>query len=271
MSNVKLAAIAAVLAAAAVPARAEQPRHDFYAKGGVFFNSVDSSIRIDANNVNIGSEIDFENDLGLPSKTTLPFGLVGWRFSDNWRVEGEFFTLSRTRTKTIDRNITFGDVTYPVNGSVTAGLKTNIYRLVVGYSFVNRPDLEIGADFGAHLSNFSTFIEGVGSVAGATSALRREERSQLVPLPTVGVYGRYKLNDIFALVGRVDYFQLKISDYKGNLVDASAGVTARLTDHIGIGADFRYVDYGLRATATDFTGNVDYTFYGPFLYLTLGF
>jgi hypothetical protein len=41
--------------------------------------------------------------------------------------------------------------------------------------------------------------------------------------------------------------------------------------NFGIGADFRYVDYRLRATANDFTGRVQYNFYGPFVYAVVGF
>lgn len=64
---------------------------------------------------------------------------------------------------------------------------------------------------------------------------------------------------------------MKISDYKGELLDASLGINAMINKTIGIGADFRYVDYRLRATATDFTGRVRYNFYGPFLYAVVGF
>jgi hypothetical protein len=41
--------------------------------------------------------------------------------------------------------------------------------------------------------------------------------------------------------------------------------------NFGIGADFRYVDYRLRATTDEFTGRVRYDFYGPFVYAVVGF
>lgn len=262
------------LAAVTMPSAALAQRADdrFYARGGAFFSNIDSSLRIDGNGgANLGTELDLESDLGLPKRQVLPFGLAGWRFSDNWRLELEYFSLSRSEDVTLDRTIVVGETTYNVNGEVGFGLDTDIYRVAVGYSFVNHPGLELGADIGFHLSDFAVFIEGSGSVGGAPAVVSREERSQLVPLPTLGLYGRFDLNDTFALVGRADYFSLKISDYRGQLIDVSAGVTARIRKNIGIGADFRYVDYQLRASADNFTGKVDYNFYGPFIYLEVGF
>ena len=267
----RVSILAAMALAAPSAAFAEDNSHDFYLKGGAYFSKIDSALRIDANNGSLGTELDLEDDLGLSDRDNSAFALAGWRFSENWRVEAEFFKLSRKETKVIDRNITIGETTYPVNGSVSAGLSSAVYRLAVGYSFVRNDKLEIGGVLGAHVSDFSVFVEGNGSVNGQTGTLRRETRSQLVPLPTLGLFGRYALNDTFALVARADYFSLKISDYKGSLLDLSAGVTANITKHFGIGADFRYVDYGLRATGDKFTGYIDYTFYGPFVYVVVGF
>lgn len=269
MRTVMLVAVMAMTATFAAPASAQRADDKFYAKGGLFFSNLDSSIRIDGSAA--GTPIDLEKDFGLGSQKTAGFGLAGWRFSEKWRVELEYFRLSRSGSTKIDRNVTVGNTVYPVNGTITSGLSTSIYRLAVGYSFVKGDGYELGADLGAHLSDFSVFVEGTGSLNGAPATARRETRSQLVPLPTLGLYGRYDLNDTFALVARADYFQLKIDKYKGSLVDLSAGVTARVTKNVGIGADMRYVDYGLRASAADFTGKIDYKFYGPFVYLDIGF
>lgn len=243
----------------------------FYAKGGVFFASVDSTVRIDGNGGKLGNDIDFERDLGLPTKKALPFGLIGWRFSDNWRAEAEYFALSREGTRTIDRVLTIGNTTYPVNASLRSGLSTNVYRLAVGYSFARGDNYEIGGNIGVHLSDFAVFAEGTGSVGTATAAFRTERRNQLVPLPTLGLYAGYQINETFGLAARANYFQLKISDYKGQLTDLSVGATARISRNFGLGADFRYVDYRLTATADDFTGRVKYNFYGPFLYAFVNF
>lgn len=243
----------------------------FYAKGGVFFAKVDSKLRLDGTSGALGTDLDFESDLGLPSSKALPFGLVGWRFSGNWRAEIEYFSLSRETTKTLDRTVTIADTVYPVNASLRSGLATDIYRLAIGYSFARGDNYEIGGNLGFHLSNFAVFAEGNGSVGNAAGSFRSERKEQLVPLPTVGLYANYQINQTLGLAARANYFQLRISDYKGQLTDLSVGATARINRNFGLGADFRYVDYRLTAYANDFTGSINYNFYGPFLYAFVNF
>lgn len=271
--RIGICALGFAIGGLALPSAVLAQRADdtFYARGGVFFSKVDSSLKLDGNNGSLGTDIDFEGDLSLDRHDTQPFGLIGWRFSSDWRVEAEYFSLSRSGNAVIDRQIVVGDTVYEVGADVGAGLTTSVYRMGFGYSFVNNEQAEVGVRLGAHLTNFKVFVEGVGSVNGNTAALNREERRQLVPLPTLGIYGRYDISKTFAIVGRIDYFTLKIDDYKGELIDISGGVTARVTKNIGIGADYRYVDYKLRATANDFTGQVNYKFHGPFVYIELGF
>jgi hypothetical protein len=243
----------------------------FYAKAGVFFAKVDSTLRLDGTGGNIGTDLDLETDLGLPTSKALPFGLVGWRFSENWRAEFEYFSLARETTKTLDRTVTIGDTTYPVNASLRSGLSTDIFRLAVGYSFARGANYEIGGNLGVHMSNFGVFAEGNGSVGTSVGAFRSERKEQLVPLPTLGLYANYQINETLGLAARANYFQLRIADYKGQLTDVSVGATARINRSFGLGADFRYVDYRLTAYANDFTGRINYNFYGPFLYAFVNF
>lgn len=268
---IRLLFAALVLALPATAALAQRADNRFYGKAGAFFSNVDSNLRIDSTNGQIGTIIDLESDLGLAQRKALPFGLVGWRFSDNWRAEFEYFKLSREQTRTIDKTLTIGNTVYPVNANLTSGLSTEVFRLGVGYSFARGEDFEVGGILGLHMTNFAVFAEGTGTVGNAGGTQRREARDQLVPLPTLGLYGSYDINDTISIVSRVSYFQLKISDYEGRLLDGSIGLTAYISKNFGVGADFRYVNYRLTADAPDFSGRINYNFYGPFVYVIAGF
>jgi opacity protein-like surface antigen len=265
-------AAAGVLLASSSAALAQRADDKFFLKGGAFISDVSSTFRIDGNDGQIGSEISLEKDFDLEGVSVGPYALAGWRFSKHWRFEFEYFSLSREGNAVIDREIRVGDTVYPVNGDVSAGLTTDIYRFSIGWSFLHGQNYELGANLGFYLNNFGAFVEGQGTVDGVGSIeLTREQRNQLVPLPTLGVYGRYDINNVWSLNGRVDYFSVKIDQYKGSIIDVSGGISARVTKNLGLGAEFRYVDYGLTATAEKFTGQVDYNFYGPFLFVELGF
>lgn len=253
-------------------ALAQRADDTFFLKGGAFISDINGSFRIDGNAGTIGSDVSLEKDLGLSGTSVGPYALAGWRFSKHWRFEFEYFTLSREGNAVIDRQITVGDTVYPVNASINSGIFTDIYRFSVGWSFLHGNDYEFGANLGIYLNDFGAYVEGQGSIGGVGSAtLQREQRNQLVPLPTLGLYGRYDIDKTWSLNGRVDYFSVKIDQYKGSIIDVSGGISARVTKNLGLGVDFRYVDYGLRATADKFTGQVNYNFYGPFLFVELGF
>lgn len=265
-------AAAGLLLGSSSAALAQRVDDKFFVKGGAFLSWVNSEFQINGSNGQIGSDIDLEKDFGLGNDgQSGPYALLGWRFSRNWRVEFEYFSLGREATKVIDRDLIIGDTTYPVNGEVTAGLFTDVYRLSVGWSFLHNDTYELGANLGFYLSDFGVYAEGNGCVSSVCGEVEREQRDQLVPLPTLGLYGRYDINDTWSLNARADYFSIKIDQYRGSIIDVSGGISARVTKNVGLGVDFRYVDYGLRATADDFTGEVNYNFYGPFFFFELGF
>ena len=265
-------ATAGLLLATSTAALAQRADDKFFLKGGAFISDINGNFRIDGNGGQIGTEISLQKDLGLSGTTVGPYALAGWRFSKHWRFEFEYFSLNREGTATIDRQIRVGDTIYPVNAQLSAGLSTDIYRFSIGWSFLHGNNYELGANLGFYLNNFGAYVEGEGSIGGVGAIeMQREERQQLVPLPTLGLYGRYDINDTWSLNARADYFAIKIDDYRGSIIDVSGGIAARVTKNIGVGVDLRYIDYGLRATADRFTGQVNYNFYGPFLFVELGF
>ena len=89
--------------------------------------------------------------------------------------------------------------------------------------------------------------------------------------PNLGLYANVDLSRTFSLNAGANWFKIKVGDYKGNIFDVSAGISARVVRNLGIGARYRYVDYGLRAQADDWDGKVNYRFHGPAVFVELGF
>ncbi len=137
------------------------------------------------------------------------------------------------------------------------------HRLSAGYSFVKNTQAELGGALGLHVTDFTM------SLAGANVAKRTGDA--LAPLPTVGLYGSYALTPRWLLSGRADFFSFSHHDYDGSLVNLVAGVDYRFTRNFGIGLGYRYVDYDLDVTKSSFSGNVQYEFSGPVLYLAGSF
>ncbi|NJC09439.1 outer membrane beta-barrel protein [Polymorphobacter fuscus] len=268
--------LAAALGVASAPAWAERPRDRFWAQGGGFFTTANSNMRLD--NVLLGSSgtaIDFESDIGLPTHDSQPIGLVGVRLGRAVRIEGEYFRLKRIGNRSVAGSIAVGETVFNAQANVAGLLQSTTYRVALGYSPLLTDRAELGVALGGHITNFTVQLLGAGTVTTAngsiSSALASEQRSQRAPLPTISGYGNYVLSPVFALNARADWLSLSVGDYSGSLVEAQAGVTARIIRNVGLGAGYRYTNYIFRARKRDFTGRLQYEFHGPIVSLEVAF
>lgn len=239
---------------------------------GAFHPAISSNAQIDHPQTGVaGTAIEFERDLGLGKKKTLPTLLLGARFAGAWRAEFEYFHLGRTGVETLGQLLNVDDSIFPVSAAVTTSFKSTVYRAGVGYSFVKTPQAELGLVLGAHVTKFDISIEGVVSAAGAPLVTQAEVQKKTVPLPTLGLYGAYALAPGWATTGRVDVFKLKRGQYDGRLVNAQLNLIYRVTSNVGLGIGYRLDDYKLTSTRDDFRGRVDYKFSGPQAFLEASF
>lgn len=164
--SARAAALLGVMAATLLwqaPVQAQTLSDDFWINAQAYYPKVDTQVRVDANtDQSIGTDIDFERDLDLDGKEVLPAVSAGARFG-RVVVGADFFRLKRSGSVGIAREIEFDGATYPVNARVDSGFSSDIYRLTVGYAFVSKPDLEIGAALGLHATNFRVSLSGEAS------------------------------------------------------------------------------------------------------------
>ena len=265
-------AAAAVLALGSVQASAEIPTDRYWAGLEYFYPTISSTAHIDATATQRpGTTLSLEDNLDLSDRKGTPYLNLGMRLGENWRIEFEYYALNRSASRVLDRQIEWGDTTFPVGASVNSTFDTTIYRLTGGWSFVKTQQAEAGLAFGLHITDFKTRLEGQGTGVLTGTGFQSEGHDALAPLPTVGMYGTYAVAPQVFLRGRVDFLSLKYQDYDGRLVNFMGAVDWRVAKNVGVGAGYRYVDYKLDATKSDFTGEVRYKFKGPTLFVNVGF
>jgi hypothetical protein len=238
---------------------------------GGYIPAVDTTLRVDRAGGS-GTVLDLEDDLDFEDRPTFPFTLVNLRMGQRWRIEGEYFSIDRDKTTVIHRELEIGDSVFPINTTVNAFFDTDVYRLSVGYSFLKRPNAEMGAMLGAHVTTFDFGISAIGENIERVEAAA----DTLAPLPTIGLYGSYAFSPRWLMQGRVDYFTLEYEEYSGNFLNFNVGLEFQLAKHVGLGAGYRYVDLEFTAEKTlsvgsvsdDFSGEFQYHYSGPTLYLS---
>lgn len=218
-----------------------------------------------------GTTVRFEDELGLADRTTLPWFQAGMRVGDRWRFELEYLSLRREGTRSTSREIVWGDQVFPVSASLTSELDSDIVRVSAGYSFYRDAATELGGVLGLHVTRFRMALSSRIAVGGIAGSGQAEAEEALVPLPTVGLFGKHDFSARWSVTGRVDYFTLSTAGYSGGLVNGKLSVAYRFTDRLGAAAGYEYVDYSLDIDKSNWRGGVDYRFSGPFVALQLGF
>jgi hypothetical protein len=254
----------------AEPAAAQMVDQKFTIRTAAFFAKTDTQVSLQGNG-NLGDLIDLEADLGLDERSALPDLDFYWRINDDWVLNGQFYALSRRGSATLDREITIDDITYPVNASVDARLTTRIYEASIGLLLYQRPKFEFGPTLGLHLTSFAFQAEGQGVVGGVSGTYSTQRRQIWAPLPTVGGFILWRPTERLQLESRVDWLSLGIGDYRGAILNTEVGASYRVLPHINLGMLYRYVDYDLQVRRTHWTGEANYQFSGPAVFIDIGF
>ncbi len=231
---------------------------------GAFFTDWGTDVRLDSDTLGPGTNIDFENDLGLQSSTSI-FRIDGhYRFNDRHRINFSVFDMSRDANHTIDRDIQFGDIIFAINADLSANTDLSIYKLAYTYSFLRRESGYLGATFGLFMAD-STFRLSERNLG------RAETGSISAPLPVIGLRGSYQLSDRFTFRGNVEFFAIDYDNVDGVLTDFYAGVDYQMSQHTAIGLGYNKVSIDVDAKRDRFIGTLDWSYDGALLFLKLNF
>jgi hypothetical protein len=230
---------------------------------GAFITDRDTATRLDSS-AGDGTDIDFEDDLGLASSDTVFRVDAYFRFTAKHRIDFSTFDLSRDSTKRIETDIRWGDEEYAVDTRIKAEFDLTIYKAAYSYSFVSNETSEVGAMLGLYVADVGTSL--------SEESLGRAEVGELTaPLPVIGLRGERKLSDHWTIRASGEFFFVDYEGIDGSLVDLYAGIDYRLYDHLSIGLGYNTVSIDVDASKARFDGSLDWQYAGALLFLKLTF
>jgi hypothetical protein len=241
---------------------ADSPR--FSASLGIFIADRDTNTRIDASFTDTGTDVDLEDDLGF-DKSDSVFRFDGyWRFAEKHRLDVSAFDLSRSATRLIDREITIGDTTYPIDSEVSGDLDLGIYKAAYTWMFLREGRNFLGLSAGLYIADVGAeFIGPLGN--------QRESRDITAPLPVIGLRGEYGLGERWTLRGSAELFAFDYNAFEGSLYDVFAGLDFAMTDTLSLGLGFNAVSADLSLDDSELTGSLDWSYSGAMTYLKADF
>ena len=258
--------VALLLASAtAVADEAPNPLGDsWYLALGTFVLNSDTKVQLDGE-TQVGTGVDWERTFGDDDTTRVRID-GHWRFAERHKLRFMWFNSSRSATRTIDKDINWGDETFPVGAQVDGEFDFDIYELAYEYSFLRRDTYELNASIGLHYADLSLSLAAEASTSNGTlEADISEEGSVGAPLPVIGLRGLWRLPYDFWIDAHAQYFALSIDEYDGNLQDYKIMVTWQPRKWLGIGLGYNQFSVDVDVDSSNFNGSLDWTYRGPML------
>jgi len=219
-------------------------------------------------------ELTFRS-LGLDDKTDVFWGDLSWQFAERWnfRVNYSSFDTSGQRIAATGGN--FKGIDWGVGARLSTDFELELYIADLTWDLLKSENGHLGFGVGLHAADIDVglLVEVGASIDGDSGfvTLGDEASSLLAPLPNLSLSGGFMIGDRVYLNGSLAYMSLSYDKYDGRLFSARGAVEWRPWEHVGLGLAYQYVDMDLEIDEEDKAQLYDFEFYGPVLFLSVGF
>lgn len=211
--------------------------------------------------------VDAERDLGLPAQAVEPWSRIEYRINPDWHVYGEYF--DNRRSGSVMRYTTvklFGWLPLVVGTRYQTDLRFTHYRLGAGYTLLRTNAFEGGISAGLDVLDAQLDMRTTTAPLAVAPTLKG-----VVPLPTLGLFARYRLTPNDSLIFRTEGLPLRIRQYKVATAQIFAAYEHELPFGLGLGLGYLSHDFLL---ATDEPGRARdgrYSYTSRMVYVTARF
>lgn len=257
---------------------------------GAYFPDVDTTISFRSETLGVGgSLIDFEDDLGLKDRNTLPIAGLKWRINKRHSLDLLYFQLARSGSQALNATLSFPcDIIDPANCmpgvpnapntcgdtlcildttiNVNSKFDVGIVRLGYAYTFYNRENTQWAVSGGIHADRMTVKMADSGNILGGTVV-----DEQVVPLPSIGLEFRHRFRPKWSVMATAEWFGIEISEIKGSLVSASALLEYAAWDQVSLALAWNHFELDVEAGDTDFKGIFEWRYTGPVFALKYDF
>ena len=235
-------AICALVLAVSAPAEAQrvyEPLFDkFNFKGEISWVGMKTSIGLFEQETGEGGVLNFEDDLDLGDRQTIPSLDFEWQIAKRHRLAARWQDLSRNSNAQALTDIEWGDETIPIDADIT--LAFNTMQVFVDYTFYPWVKERWAAGFGLGLrwmdvGTTLTWVLDTGQV---------EEGSQdldvSAPLPYLNFEYRRLLSEHWRMIVLVGWLDITIGDVGGGQYIGKIGFEYLLGKRWAVGGGVNY-------------------------------
>ena len=181
-----------------------------------------------------------------------------WQWGRYHRLDLRLFSLSRSSEAEFVDPVTIGDVTFGPNETVRTRLRTRVFRIGYGFSFLRDEQKELSLLAGLHVTDIEYSVrDTTDTIAASTTPV----------LPVFGVRGRVNMHPRISIEANVEAFLFDFNRYSGELFDVSMSGRYRLTGRWFTGLGYRYYRQNIRTADESLAGRVEIDYHGPYAYV----
>ena len=210
-----------------------------------------TKIRLDSSELDRGTTISFEDDLGLSANEIVPALGFQARLGKRHVIDAAWSKADRGATSQSLSEIEFGDITIPGGSNVTLSFDQEQIGAAYTYYFMLRDRWALGVRGGLRVLSLQTFL-------GIRNTDISDEGDISAPLPFIGFSYRYGIMPRLRLISNFGWLSLKVGDVDGSQILADAGVEYLIWKNASFGFALTYATLDVNITnGDDFTGSAD--------------
>lgn len=265
-----IAPVLAVLCSTALAAQPPRPR--FELRLDFARPTYDSSVRLDARQLGIGTELDLEGELGLDDQSEQLTGGAILHLGRRSRLAFDYSASDREGSAVVGREIRFGNVVYRADARLDAAMESRFAALGYGFDFLPEDEVDFGATLSVAWTRLAATLRGDANLQGGPAIVIEERGEAEGPLPMLGLWASGWIGDRWRLGADVRFLDVnELDGWSGSVVDYAARVEWFALPQLAIALGYG----GTRIEATfddaDDLGRADFSSVGPRLGVTLAF
>lgn len=226
---------------------------------GGFVSDRDTTIRLDSSGGLLGTELDFEDDLGLDEDQDVARIDGFWRYGKRSRIDFSFYELDRSSTGFATFNFRFGDQVFTVGTPLRTELDFQIIKAAYTYSFVRNTKVDVGITAGLHVMDFNASIT-------ALNTGDFDEGDSTAPLPVIGARVAYQIMPKLIFSASTEWFGIEVDDYEGRFLDTKITIEHNTFKNVGFGVGFNSSNFDIESEDSDAEGEFEIDYDGWLIY-----
>jgi opacity protein-like surface antigen len=236
---------------------------------GGYYANTDTTIGAGDPSGRFKGDVNLERDLGFEDHKTVPRIKLDFLLGDHQGFSFDYFSVNRTRTKSISDGISYGGNDYEASASVSGKLDFDFGSAAYRWWFGSGSDA-FGLGIGAAYYRVHAGISGIATL-NDESAQASTSYSETAGAPLLQIGWRHAFNDSVRMYFDASGVKKNGGNLNGHIYNAALGLEWYPWKNVGVGAEYAYTRIKLNDERDTFNADLDLKLHGPSAFVKFRF